>query len=297
MQANTFNFKKALIIDNFDNSDKSVNIIKNIKYYFDMFDSKNINIKILTNNPNITLSIDYPKLTKLQELTKKNKNLNIFKLIYRYFTNIRKSHQIIPVQQNISNISNIKLGMRNPNTNKRSNILNQIPTRKNIIESIKWLVSDLLPGDNIYFHYYGSIEISDDEIKQLLIEQIPLNCTCFMILDCYNRYNAFNLKFNIKYLNENTITVFKDNTYKINCGSIILLSSHCNNVEYNFKNYSILTSALLHILNNRINNSKFTLDIILFKINEYIIKNNYISYYQLSSNNNINIYNMFTLDY
>ena len=88
MQANTFNFKKALIIDNFDNSDKSVNIIKNIKYYFDMFDSKNINIKILTNNPNITLSIDYPKLTKLQELTKKNKNLNIFKLIYRYFTNI-----------------------------------------------------------------------------------------------------------------------------------------------------------------------------------------------------------------
>ena len=160
-------------------------------------------------------------------------------------------------------------------------------------------MSDLNPGDNIYFNYSGNILLlSDNEIRQLLIEKIPINSKCFMLLDCTNRYNPFNLQFNIKYLSENTITIFKDYKYDIknkdNPGSIILLSSYYDRqIDNKIKHQYVLTQALLNILNNKTNDDKYTLDMILYKINEYLIENKYTNYYQLSSDN-LNIYNIFT---
>jgi hypothetical protein len=84
------------------------------------------------------------------------------------------------------------------------------PTRKNILEAIRWLVSDVKPGQHIFFHYSGhggqlvdkngaqksvfenciypykgrKLQIIlDEEIRKELVEKIPQGSKCFIVLD------------------------------------------------------------------------------------------------------------------
>ena len=79
MQANSFNFKKALIIDNYIESNNSENIINNIKHNL-----AGVDIKILSNN--IIPINDYSKSNN----TLSNKIKNIFKCL----NNLSNSNQL-----------------------------------------------------------------------------------------------------------------------------------------------------------------------------------------------------------
>ena len=111
----------------------------------------------------------------------------------------------------INDIKNIekKLRLTNPECKEyriladdSTNLLLK-PTRKNIIDGINWLVSGLKSGESVFFHYSGhggltldlsgdeksgqdsciypinngKIEIiTDDELKIIFVNKIPLNC-------------------------------------------------------------------------------------------------------------------------
>ena len=85
------------------------------------------------------------------------------------------------------------------------------PSRENILEGLKWLVSDLQHGDSVYFHYSGHGEMVDgkfrllsfynkkieyiycDELRKFLVDKIPADCKCFVTFDCCSSGNSLSL--------------------------------------------------------------------------------------------------------
>lgn len=87
------------------------------------------------------------------------------------------------------------------------------PSRENILEGLKWLVSDLQPGDSVYFHYSGHGEMDAgrfrllcfynkkieyiycDELRKFLVDKIPADCRCFVTFDCCHSGNPLGLRY------------------------------------------------------------------------------------------------------
>ena len=101
------------------------------------------------------------------------------------------------------------------------------PNRQNILRAIKWLTTNLEKGDQLYFHYSGhgtqvvdldgdesdgldesivpcdGLEdnhnlITDDELRELLIDQIPKGVYLMCVLDCCHSGSAMDLKYTIQ---------------------------------------------------------------------------------------------------
>ncbi|ORX39480.1 peptidase C14 [Piromyces finnis] len=97
-----------------------------------------------------------------------------------------------------------------------------IPTKKNIINSMKWLVSGAKPGDSLFFHYSGhglsfvdedgdEIDgldesilpvdyetngvILDDEIHDLLVKPLPKGCLLTALADCCHSGTVLDLPY------------------------------------------------------------------------------------------------------
>ena len=127
------------------------------------------------------------------------------------------------------------------------------PTKTNIIEQIEWLVADLKPGENVYFHYSGHGGLSqdwffigdeksgydsfiypinnknlenilDDELRKLLVEKIPAGSKCFAVFDCCHSGTALDLKYKYNCVSDNSILMSIDNNYTDTFGSVVLLS-------------------------------------------------------------------------
>ncbi|KTW27763.1 hypothetical protein T552_02203 [Pneumocystis carinii B80] len=102
-------------------------------------------------------------------------------------------------------------------TNPRS-----IPTKRNIIDAMKWLVKDARPNDSLFFHYSGhggqiddldgdeedgSDEviypsdfdragyITDDEMHNILVRPLPPGCRLTAIFDCCHSGSILDLPF------------------------------------------------------------------------------------------------------
>lgn len=100
-----------------------------------------------------------------------------------------------------------------------------LPTRKNIEDNIRWLVSNLLPNDVLYLHYSGHGTfitdrsgdesdgkdevivpldyqqrgvISDDWLFSNMVERIPQNVTLWAFMDCCHSGTMVDLKYNYK---------------------------------------------------------------------------------------------------
>lgn len=100
------------------------------------------------------------------------------------------------------------------------------PTRSNILKQIAILVDGLVSGDEVFFHYSGHgtqyIDrnfdeldgfdeclvpldcedgaglITDDELREILVDKIPKGVKLTGILDCCNSGSAFDLKYTLK---------------------------------------------------------------------------------------------------
>jgi hypothetical protein len=200
------------------------------------------------------------------------------------------------------------------------------PTRKNILDSINWLVQDLKKGDSIYFHYSGHggltidfnkdevsgrdcciypinngrIEmIIDDELKSLLVNKVPADSKCFAVLDCCNSGTALDLRFNINSTSANNLVITQNSNYPKTRGSVIFLSgckdtqSAADTVNAANQPTGALTNALLDTWNRYGLNIKFKH--MLWDIRTLLKTRGYEQIPQLSSGTSFDVNNVFKL--
>eukprot|EP00933_Yihiella_yeosuensis_P002470 TRINITY_DN10417_c1_g1_i1.p1 TRINITY_DN10417_c1_g1~~TRINITY_DN10417_c1_g1_i1.p1 ORF type:complete len:1316 (-),score=234.34 TRINITY_DN10417_c1_g1_i1:112-4023(-) len=106
----------------------------------------------------------------------------------------------------------------------RDDRANMMPTKANIISSIRWLTQGAGPGDELFFHYSGhggqqkdtsgdeesgkddtmipcdfqtAGQIADDELYNLLVEGLPQGCRMWVLMDCCHSGSALDLPFTV----------------------------------------------------------------------------------------------------
>lgn len=131
------------------------------------------------------------------------------------------------------------------------------PTRKNILDGIKWLVTGLRSGEHVFFHYSGhgglirdmngdedlgydsciypvdgtTIEqITDDEIREALANKIPTGCKCFVIIDACHSGSAVDLRCKLQVPSELSLYFEELKQYPKTNGQVVLLSG-CHDVQ------------------------------------------------------------------
>lgn len=198
------------------------------------------------------------------------------------------------------------------------------PTRKNIIDGINWLVSNLKSGESVFFHYSGhggltldvsgdeksqydsciypinasKIEkISDDELRRLLVNKIPTGCKCFAVLDCCHSGSALDLRYNLSAPEYGKMLVSQVDNYPKTKGSVIFLSG-CQDTQtaadtVDSKNIpsGALTNSLLETWEEYGINIKFKY--LLWDIRRSLKQKGYEQIPQLSCGNNINLSDLF----
>lgn len=188
------------------------------------------------------------------------------------------------------------------------------PTRENVLKAIDWLIKDLKPGQNVFFHYSGhggripdkskdeltgldsSIHpysgtivetITDDELRIALTEKIPAGCKCFVVFDCCHSGTALDLRYNWQCSQEGKLTFEQFEAYKKTKGSVIFLSG-CQDSQYSMDTVNtqgVPGGALTFALLSTWNKYKFQLKVkhLLWDIRSYLKEKGYDQIPQLSS--------------
>lgn len=154
------------------------------------------------------------------------------------------------------------------------------PTRKNILDSIDWLVQGLRPGENILFHYSGhgglirdrngdevsgfdsciypvngtALEtITDDELRTVLAEKVPAGSKCFVVMDCCHSGSAVDLRCVWQPVSPTALTYTENRQYAKTAGTIVFLSgarddqTAADTVDKQGRPCGALTMALLDV--------------------------------------------------
>ena len=197
------------------------------------------------------------------------------------------------------------------------------PTRKNIINGIHWLVNGLKAGESVFVHYSGhggltvdtsgdeeydsciypicnkSIEIiTDDELRTLLVDKIPLGSKCFAVFDCCHSGSALDLRYTFSAPAYGKI-ILSQNNYPKSTGSVIFLSGCQDNqtsadtVDNKNIPSGALTNALIQTWDKY--GMKIKFKYLLWDIRESLKKNKYEQIPQLSCSNNISLSDEFVL--
>ena len=125
------------------------------------------------------------------------------------------------------------------------------PTRANILAGINWLVRDLKPGQNVYFHFSGhgglirdtngdevsgfdsclypcnngALEtITDDELRTLLAARIPAGSKAFVVLDCCHSGTAVDLRYMWQAPSATSLGYTENQKYAALPGNVVFLS-------------------------------------------------------------------------
>lgn len=126
------------------------------------------------------------------------------------------------------------------------------PNRKTILDSIQWLVSDLKEGENVYFHYSGHggrivdrngdeasgmdsciypvdgsrVEvITDDELREYIVNKIPKGCKCFVVIDACHSGTAVDLRYLWECDKAGVMSYREDKKYVKSEGTVVFLSA------------------------------------------------------------------------
>ena len=204
--------------------------------------------------------------------------------------------------------------------------LSKKPTRKNILEGIQWLTTGLQKGESVFFHYSGhggltvdrsgdetsgydsciypinkkTIEvITDDELREILVNKIPADSKCFAVLDCCHSGSALDLRYVYNAPAYGRLTVSQNDKYPKTNGSVVMLSG-CNDTQtsadtVDAKNVpsGALTNALLNVWSTYGMEIKFKY--MLWDIRRVLQSGGYDQIPQLSCSSNININDSFKL--
>lgn len=136
----------------------------------------------------------------------------------------------------------------------------RMPTRKNMIAAMKWLVHGARDGDNLFFHYsgHGSQQadadgdeedgkdetlvpcdyakggmLSDDFLRQTLVTGLPQGVRLTVILDCCHSGTALDLPYNMVVREGDVVDVKKKPDHKLPrpCPADIVLISGCKDCQ------------------------------------------------------------------
>jgi hypothetical protein len=200
------------------------------------------------------------------------------------------------------------------------------PTKKNIMESIQWLVGDLKAGENVVFHYSGHgglvrdvngdevtgydsciypindgrIEmITDDEIRAALAMKIPAGCKCFVVLDACHSGSAVDLRCMWESPTPSSLVYKEDKKYVKTHGTVMFMSG-CRDSQYaadtvgkDGRPCGALTMALLDTWKTYGPAIKFKF--ILWDVRNFLKKNGYTQIPQLSTGDYMNPNDVFNL--
>ncbi len=191
------------------------------------------------------------------------------------------------------------------------------PTRKNILDSITWLINGLKPGENVLFHFSGhggivrdkngdeitgadscicplningsNDVIIDDELRTLLAMKIPANSKCFVIIDACHSGTAVDLRCLWETSADKALTYKEDKTYSKTNGSVLFLSG-CHDFQYaadtvdkNGRPSGALTMALLDTWTKYGPAIKFKY--LLWDIRTFLKENGYTQVPQIATGN------------
>lgn len=188
------------------------------------------------------------------------------------------------------------------------------PTRKNILEAIQWLVADLKPGQNVFFHYSGHgilvqdrnrdevsgfdscicpydggrLEIiSDDELRMMLAEKMPAGCKCFAVIDACNSGTAMDLQYMWQCPRPDSLTFSQNRRYKVTKGDVLFLSA-CRDDQYAMDTVNVVGvpgGALTFALLATWTQYRFSMKVkhLLWNVRKYLKDRGYGQIPQLSS--------------
>jgi hypothetical protein len=129
------------------------------------------------------------------------------------------------------------------------------PTKANILAAINWLVSGLVAGQNVVFHFaghggrvrdtngdevtgldscifaMGMETITDDELRSLLAARIPAGCKCLALLDSCHSGTAVDLRYRWQAPSATQLTYTEAAAYPKTAGSVLFVSG-CRDEEY-----------------------------------------------------------------
>lgn len=203
------------------------------------------------------------------------------------------------------------------------------PTRKCIFDSLEWLYKDLQDGQHVYFHFIGHgghvftsdnhivtdidkyiysvngqlIEkITEQEIKEYLIENIPEHSICFTVFDCCHAGISIPQPYLILAPSTDTILLKYMYDFKETQGQLIILSCFQDTnslqqdvLEEDQRDFmGVLSMALLDIW--------FTFGHVLkvkdllWSIQHYLQYNNFIQIPQLSCGKPLDVHSILDLN-
>lgn len=180
------------------------------------------------------------------------------------------------------------------------------PTKYNILNELKNILSKSQSGDLIFFHFSGhgsytydnnndEIDrldemiisqdlqaIIDDELKDIITNNLPKNVTLIGLFDSCHSGTILDLKYN--YLDSNNYDSYSENTKQTECqGNVIMISGCIDNQTsaealINNKPHGALTWSFIECINKNISWRE------LIKSIRYVLKkNNFIQIPQIST--------------
>lgn len=156
------------------------------------------------------------------------------------------------------------------------------PTRKNILEAIEWVTKDMQSGDEAFIHYSGhggltidlsgdeisgqdsciypisesgNIEcITDDELRVLLVDRIPVGAKCTVIFDCCHSGTCLDMRYGYKPISDNAIILYENRNYSKGKGLVVFISgcsdqqTAADTIDTNNTPSGALTNAILEVI-------------------------------------------------
>jgi metacaspase-1 len=200
------------------------------------------------------------------------------------------------------------------------------PTKQNIFAAIDWLVSNLRPGENVFFQYSGhggqvrdkngdevsgfdsciypinngKIEvITDDEIRTRLASKIPAGCKCFIVIDACHSGTAVDLRYKWETPSFGKIIMSEDKKYSKTFGTVIFLSgcrdsqTAADTADENWRPCGALSWALVETWKSY--GSSIKLKYLLWDIREFLKTKGYSQIPELTSGSYIDMNGLFDL--
>lgn len=144
-----------------------------------------------------------------------------------------------------------------------------LPTKKNILDGIKWLLKDLKDGEQIIFHYSGhgsyvrdnsgdeidkrdeclvpldyirSGFITDDDLYLLLVKKVAEKCKLFSVLDACHSGTGMDLKYN--YIASDKSDTVKIVGQKEDIRNNVVMLSGCKDEQTSADTYEVINGRL-----------------------------------------------------
>ena len=188
-----------------------------------------------------------------------------------------------------------------------------MPTRANILNALKWLVSDARMGDSLLFHFSGHGSqrrdtdgdeddgmdeticpsdyqragmISDDELFELIVRPLPQGCRLTAIFDCCHSGSALDLPYMYDWHGRSIGG--KVNQKRLSAGDVIMFSGCADNqtsadAVIGGKAAGAMSSSLIHVFTTSDVAAKISFLDILQGMRAYLTKNKYSQIPQMSS--------------